>query len=70
MIKKLLSFVIMVSAVCLLSSCLKDNNDEVTYHEDTAVTAFKLATLKRQLTTTAKDGVTDSSYTVAFNAGE
>jgi hypothetical protein len=70
MIKKLLSFVIMVSAMCSLSSCLKDNNDEVTYYEDTAVTAFKLGTLKRQLTTTAKDGVTDSSYTVAYNAGD
>lgn len=70
MIKKLLSFVIMVSAMCSLSSCLNDNNDEVTYYEDTAVTAFKLGTLKRQLTTTAKDGITDSSYTVAYNAGD
>lgn len=68
MIKKLMSVVIMVSAMCLLSSCLKDNNDEITYHDDTAVTGFSLGTLKRHLHTTAKDGVTDSVYTVAYNA--
>ncbi len=68
MIKKLLSFVIMVSAVCLLSSCLKDNNDELTYYDDTAVTAFSLGTLKQQHHTTAKDGVTDSMYTTTYDA--
>ncbi|MGI6242712.1 MAG: DUF6242 domain-containing protein [Prevotella sp.] len=69
MIKKLLSFVIMVYAVCSLSSCLKGNDDEVIYYEDTAVTGFSLGTLKRHLTTTAKDGITDSSYTINYNAG-
>jgi hypothetical protein len=68
MIKKLLSFVIMVSAVCLLSSCLKDNDDEMTYYDDTAVTAFTLGTLTQQHHTTAKDGITDSVYTTTYNA--
>lgn len=68
MIKKLWSLVIMALAVCMLSSCLKDNNDDVIFHDDTAVTGFSLGTLKRHLHTTAKDGITDSIYTITYSA--
>lgn len=68
MIKKLLSFVIMASAMFSLSSCLKDNNEEVTYYDDTAVTAFSLGTLNKNLLTKAKDGVTDTIVKTTFSA--
>lgn len=54
---------IMVSAIILLSSCLDgDNEDNTTYYDDTAISAFSLGTLAIKLHTTASDGVTDSTY--------
>lgn len=53
----------MVSAMILLSSCLDgDNEDNTTYYDDTAISAFSLGTLAIRLHTTASDGVTDSTY--------
>ena len=69
MIKKLLSWAMMVSATVSMTSCLSNNNDEdITYYDDTAVTAFSLTTVKRHLHTTASDGVTDSIYTSNYSA--
>lgn len=69
MIKKLLSGLCMASAVFMLSSCLNDKEDEVTYYDDSAMTAFKLGTANRYHHTTASDGVTDSIYKTSYNAG-
>lgn len=65
-------FAIMISAVILAASCLSDDNDyDLTYYKDTAITSFSLGTLKRIMTTKAKTEVNedgtpkDSTYTVA-----
>ncbi|MBM6993971.1 MAG: hypothetical protein I3J02_12045 [Prevotella sp.] len=68
MIKKLLSSVIVVSAMFTFTSCLNSSDDSVTYYEDTAVTAFSLGTLNQYLHTTASDGVSDSTYVVSYSA--
>lgn len=68
MIKKLLSCVLMASAVASLSSCLKDNEEEVRYYNDTAVTSFAITTVNKYTHTIAKDGVTDSVYKSSYDA--
>lgn len=65
MIKKFLSIVMMLTAMMTLSSCLNSDEEDVTYYDDTAITAFSLGTLKRYHTTTAKDG-SDSTYTTSL----
>lgn len=68
MIKKLLSLAIMVSAMLSLSSCLNnDDNDDITYYDDTAITAFSLGTVNRVVHTTARDG-SDSTYVGKYDA--
>lgn len=69
MIKKLLSGLVVVSSMLGFTSCLNEKADEVTYYDDTAVTAFTLGTLNRYLHTTASDGVTDSIYKSSYSAG-
>ena len=59
--KKLLPFIALFSAIFLLDSCLGDNNDNVTYYNDTALTAFTLGTLNQYLHTKSSKGV-DSVY--------
>ncbi len=68
MMKKLLSSLMMVSAMFTFASCLKSTDDNTTYYDDTAVTAFKLGTVNQYKTTKAKDGVTDSTYKVSYSA--
>lgn len=52
----------MLSAMLILSSCLKDNDDNtVSYPSDAAIIAFSLDNLKRYQTTKAKNG-SDSTY--------
>lgn len=53
-------------AATMLSGCLKSNDSEATYYEDTALTTFTLGTLNRYLHTTAKDG-SDSVYKATFS---
>lgn len=65
MIKKLLPIVMMLSALFTFTSCLGDDDEDVTYYDDTAITAFSLGTLKRYHTTTASDG-SDSTYTTSL----
>lgn len=61
------TILIMACTVLALSSCLgKDEEVELTYYEDTAVTSFTLGTLNRHLTTKAKDG-SDSTYVTTIN---
>lgn len=47
-----------------LSSCLKDEETETVYYDDTAVTVFTLGTVKRTLHTTSSKGE-DSTYTAS-----
>ena len=52
----------MALAMFAFSSCLNSDEDEITYYDDTAVTAFSLSAANRYIHTTASDGVTDSVY--------
>lgn len=57
----------MLTAILTLSSCLSnDDNDDTTYYDDTAISSFSLGTLSVVNHTTAKDGVTDSTYTTSL----
>lgn len=61
--------VVVIAAVLSLTSCLSDNDDSnTTYYTDTAISSFSLGTLNITYHTTAKDGVTDSTYTSTFSA--
>lgn len=62
MTKKFSSLCIIALASFLLTSCLSDNDDDTTYYDDTAITAFSLGTLSVSHTTKAHDKVTDSTY--------
>lgn len=68
MIKKLLSGLLVATAMLSLSSCLNDKEEEVTYYDDSAMTAFRLGTVNRYHHTKAKDGVTDSTYKTSYSA--
>lgn len=63
MTKKLLALVLMATAVLSFSSCLNSDEDEITYYDDTAVTAFSLSTIYRYVHTTSSTGA-DSTYKV------
>ena len=60
--KRLYSLLIIASAAVSLTSCLSNTDDEVTYYDDTAITAFSLGTINRYNHTTTKDGTSDSVY--------
>lgn len=63
---KLLSFILLLTAMFSLASCLSTDEDEVTYYNDTAITSFSLGTLKRVVTVHKASG--DSTYTEDFDA--
>lgn len=71
MTKRLFSLLIAFAAAASLTSCLSDTDDDVTYYDDTAITAFTLGTINRYNHTTKADGsdsiyvtkVTGSNYT-------
>ena len=54
-------WVLMLVAGLSLTSCLKDDDDDTIYYEDTAITAFSVGTLNRYLHKTTSSG-TDSVY--------
>ena len=58
-------FVMLVSALFVLASCLGSNDDEVVYYGDTAVTSFALGTVNRYVHTTSKSGA-DSVYKTTY----
>lgn len=59
--------ILLFSAICLFSSCLNSDDDDVTFYDDTAITAFTLGNAKRTMTTTSSSGE-DSSYVSTFSA--
>lgn len=56
----------MLAVICLFSSCLKNDNEVVTY-DDTAVTSFTLGTVRCYRTVKASDG-SDSTYSYTYSA--
>lgn len=64
MTKNISSLLLLAVSMLLLSSCLGSSTDDnITYYDDTAVTAFSVGTLNITYHTTASDGVSDSTYT-------
>ena len=62
--KRLIFFLLGIYA---LTSCLKGNEDNVTYYDDSAITAFSLGTLKRTVHTKSSTGA-DSTYVTTYDA--
>jgi len=46
----------------VFASCLNDNDRDITYYDDTAITAFTLGKLSLRVDSTTKDGKKDSVY--------
>ena len=46
----------------MFTSCLNDNDRDITYYDDTAITAFTLGKLSLRVDSTTKDGKKDSVY--------
>lgn len=67
--KRLLSVAMLFSVVLLLASCLKDDNSDASYYDDTAITAFSLGTLNRYQTTLSSKGV-DSVYKTTITGSQ
>ena len=58
-------FAILFSALMLTVSCLSDDNDDnITYYGDTAITSFSLGTMNRYLTTKAQTQVDENGNPV------
>lgn len=53
---KIIAFALLVITVCSMSSCLNDDNTEVTFYDDTAITSFSLGNFVYNVTLKAKDG--------------
>ncbi len=65
--KKLQIRIVLFAALTLLfSSCLNDEEEEVTYYGDAAITTFVLGTLNRTVHTTTSSGA-DSTYTTTVS---
>lgn len=58
---------LLLSALTMLTSCLGDDDDNITYYDDTAITSFTLGTLKYYATTTSSTGA-DSTYQTTYDA--
>ncbi len=70
MYKKLLSFVVVLASVLpMLTSCLGDDDYDVTYYDDTALTAFSVSSVNVYYTTEASDG-SDSTYSESYSASD
>lgn len=60
---KINAIALFIATVCVMTSCLNSDYDEVTTYDDTAITSITLGTLKCYIHTTSSKG-TDSIYTV------
>lgn len=70
MIRNISSLFILPLAVLTFTSCLSNEDDDTTYYDDTAITAFSLGTLSVRHTTKARDGVTDSTYYTSLTGSD
>lgn len=57
---KISIFALSFATVCMVSSCLGDNDTDYTYYDDTAITGVTLGKLNYYYYKKASDGVTDS----------
>lgn len=63
---KIKALALLLSVVCVMSSCLKDDDTEYTVYDDTALTSVTLGTLKQYCHTKSKvNPAKDSVYTVS-----
>ena len=62
------SLALLFSAGFVFASCLKDDARDITYYDDTAITAFTLGKLSLRVDSTTKDGKKDSVYYRKFDA--
>lgn len=67
MINKIQPIFIMAFVLLFMASCLNNDEEEVTYYDDTAITSFTLGTLKKVVHTTSSKGA-DSTYTTTYSA--
>jgi hypothetical protein len=67
--RKFLPFVALFSAIFLFASCLGGDDEDTSYYEDTAMTAFSIGTLKEYLHTTSSTG-TDSTYKTTLDCSD
>lgn len=66
----ILPFIILLSAVMLVTSCLSDTDNDVVYYSDTAMTSFTLGTLNRYYTGKNSAGTADSTYTTTVTGSD
>lgn len=67
--RKLLPFAMLFSAIFIFSSCFLKTEDDVTYYDDSAITAFSVGTLNRIMTTTSSTGA-DSTYKTTLDCSK
>lgn len=67
MTSKITLSAIMLTVICLFTSCLSNDNETVTY-DDTAVTTFTLGTVRCYRTIKSYDGLRDSTYSYTYSA--
>ena len=61
--RKFFAFILLLSAGLSLSSCLSSDDDtNIEYTHDTAITAFSLGTMNRYYLGKTSDGTMDSTY--------
>lgn len=66
---KIKTIALLLSAVCIMTSCLGDNDVDTTTYDDAAVSSFTLGSLKAYLHTTSSKG-TDSIYSVSVTGSK
>ncbi|SES85856.1 DUF6242 domain-containing protein [Prevotella sp. kh1p2] len=66
MTRKYIPFALLFSALFVFASCLKDEDEQITYYEDTAITSFRVGTLKQRIDTVTAAGK-DTSYTTTVD---
>ena len=66
---KFSSFIVLFIGIFMFVSCLKSNDDDVIYYDDTAITSFALGTLNRYIYTTSSTGE-DSVYKTTLDCSK
>ena len=56
LMRQIKTLIILLSVICLTTSCLTGSSDDVTYYADAAITSFSLGTLNRNVASTTSDG--------------
>ncbi len=67
--RKLIPFILLVSTIFVMTSCFGDDDTEVTYSNETGITAFSLGTQKIVKDTVGKSGK-DSTYQTTIDCSD